>query len=173
MRWLTREEAARLLAACEAHRVRLFVTIALNTAARSGAILALTWDRVDLNGRMIDFRVPGTTRTRKRRARVRINDTLADAPASPRALSTTEYVIEWAGARIERIKHGFRNSATRAGLKGVTPHVLRHTAVTWMLQSRISPWDVAGMAGRTVEMVQNVYGHHHPDYMKEAAAALG
>lgn len=48
IRWLTREEANRLLAASKAHYLRLFVTPALHTGARSRAILGLTWDRVDL-----------------------------------------------------------------------------------------------------------------------------
>lgn len=173
IRWLTRDEAARLLEACEAHHVRLFVTVALNTAARSGAILALTWDRIDLVGRVIDFREPGRAQTRKRRKQVRINDTLAAALTEAQALATTEYVIEWAGHRILRMKNGFHRSAVRAGLTDVTPHVLRHTAVTWMLQAGVSIWEAAGMAGMTAEMVERVYGHAHPDYQVAAARALG
>ncbi|MGD0108994.1 MAG: site-specific integrase [Rhodopila sp.] len=173
IRWLTREEAARLLDACEAHHVRLFITIALNTAARSGAILGLTWERIDLAGRVIDFREPGRVQTRKRRKLVRINDTLAAALTEAQSVATTEYVIEWAGDRIDRIKHGFNRSVTRAGLADVTPHVLRHTAVTWMLQAGVSIWEAAGMAGMTAEMVERVYGHAHPDYMVNAAKALG
>jgi integrase len=173
IRWLTRDEAARLLAACEAHHVRLFITIALNTAARSGAILSLTWERIDLAARVIDFREPGRAQTRKRRKLVRINDTLAEALTQAQSVATTEYVIEWAGDRIDRIKHGFARSAARAGLTDVTPHVLRHTAVTWMLQAGVSIWEAAGMAGMTAEMVERVYGHAHPDYMVRAAKALG
>ena len=173
VRWLTRDEAARLLQACPAHHVRLFITIALNTAARSGAILDLTWERIDLDNRVIDFRAPGRAQTRKRRKLVRINDTLAAALTEAKSVATTEYVVEWGGDRIERIKHGFSNSAKRAGLAGVTPHVLRHTAVTWMLQAGVSVWEAASMAGMTTEMVENVYGHAHPDYMSRAAKALG
>ncbi len=173
VRWLTRDEAARLLAACQAHHVKLFVTIALQTGARSGAILALTWDRVDLDRRLIDFRQPGRSRTRKRRVPVPISDTLHAALTEASQAATAETVIEWAGASIARIKHGFQNVAARAGLPGVTPHVLRHTAVTWLLQAGVDPWKVAGFTGMTLEMVQAVYGHHHPEYLKGAAQALG
>jgi integrase len=173
LRWLTRDEAARLLAACKAHHVKLFVTIALHTGARSGAILALTWDRVDMDRRLVDFREPGRTRTRKRRVPAPTNDTLHAALAEARAAATTEYVIEWAGAPVARIKHAFRDTATRANLHGVTPHVLRHTAVTWMLQAGVDPWQAAGLVGMTIEMVQQVYGHHHPDHLRHAARALG
>jgi integrase len=173
VRWLTREEAARLLASCKAHHVRLFVTIALHTGARSGAILGLTWDRVDLDRRLIDFREPGRIRTRKRRVPVPINDTLHAALTEAKAAATAESVIEWAGGAVARVKHAFRDAAARANLTGVTPHVLRHTAVTWQLQGGVDPWKVAGFVGMTVEMVQTVYGHHHPEHLRDAARALG
>jgi len=173
IRWLTRAEAAALLAGCRAPHVALFVTIALHTGARSGAILALTWERVDLDNRVLDFREPGRKRTRKRRVTVPINDTLHAALTEAKALATTETVIEWAGGSIARIKHAFRDAAARANLHGVTPHVLRHTAVTWMLQAGVNPWAVAGFTGMTLEMVQQVYGHHHPDHLRDAARALG
>jgi integrase len=173
VRWLTRDEAARLLAACKAPHVRLFVTLALHTGARSGAILALTWDRVDLERRLVDFREPGRARTRKRRVPAPINTTLHGALVEAKVASTTDYVIEYAGGPVARIKHAFHDTAARANLPGVTPHVLRHTAVTWMLQAGVDPWHAAGLVGMTVEMVQQVYGHHHPDYLKAAASALG
>jgi integrase len=70
-RWLTRADADKLVAACKHRHVRLFVLIALHTAARRGAILALTWDRVDLANRLIDFREPGRARTKKRKVAAR------------------------------------------------------------------------------------------------------
>ncbi len=173
IRWLTRDEADRLLDACRAHHVRLFVTIALRTGARSGAILALTWDRVDLVNRLIDFREPGRPRTKKRRVPVPINDTLHAALTEAQPLATAETVIEYGGGAVSRIKHAFRDTAARANLHGVTPHVLRHTAVTWMLQAGVDPWQVAGFTGMTVEMVEHVYGHHHPEHLRAAARALG
>jgi integrase len=41
-RFLTREEAQRLLDACDLHHLKLFVLLALGTGARAGAILELT-----------------------------------------------------------------------------------------------------------------------------------
>ncbi len=46
-RWLTRDEAKRLLAEAKTPHVHLFILIGLYTGARTGAILDLTWDRVD------------------------------------------------------------------------------------------------------------------------------
>ncbi len=54
----------------------------------------------------------------------------------------------------------------------VTPHVLRHTCATWLVQSGVPLWEVAGYLGMTVEMVERVYGHHAPEHLREAARAL-
>jgi integrase len=173
IRWLTRDEAARLVAACRSPHVRLFIVIGLNTGARSGAILGLTWDRVDLINRLVDFREPGRQRTKKRRVPAAINDTLFAALTEARAVNTCEHVIEWAGHRVTTVKNGFHEAVVRAGLVDVSPHVLRHTAVTWQLQEGIPVWEVAGFVGMDPHTVQQVYGHHHSDHTRRAARALG
>src|ERR1019366_5116682 len=71
-------------------------------------------------------------------------------------------------------KTGFRRAALLAGLSGnVTPHTLRHTAATWLMQSGTDRWQAAGYLGMSVEMLEKVYGHHHPDYLQAAVAAIG
>lgn len=172
-RWLRRDEADRLLAACQAVHVRLFCTIALMTAARRGAILGLTWDRVDLDAGLIDFRIPGKAATRKRQVQTPINDTLRAALVEARRFSTCAHVVEWSGGPVASVRKGVAEAARRAGLSGVTPHVFRHTAVTWMMQAGVSMFDAASYAGMTAEMVEKVYGHHHPDHLRGAAKALG
>jgi len=65
---LTREQAARFIAACEAPHIKLFVVLALTTGARKEALLDLTWDRVDLDARRINLKDPTRARTAKGRA---------------------------------------------------------------------------------------------------------
>lgn len=172
-RWLTRAEADRLLNGCQAPHVRLFCVIALMTGARRGAILSLTWDRVNLDAGLIDFRVPGKAETKKRQVQVPINDTLRAALVEARAAATCQHVIEWAGGPVQSVRKGVAEAARRAGLSSVTPHVFRHTAVTWMMQAGVTIFDAATYAGMTAEMVEKVYGHHHPDHLRGAARALG
>jgi integrase len=171
-RWLERDEAMRLLECCRGRHVRLFVILALNTAARHRAILSLTWDRVDLERRLLQFPISGQTKTKKRRVPVPINDTLYQALTEAKAQATSPYVIEWAGAPVKSVKHAIANACERAGIKDVTPHTFRHTAVTWMLQRGVSVWDVAGFAGMSPEMVTKTYGKHAPGYLIGAAKAL-
>jgi integrase len=61
-----------------------------------------------------------------------------------------------------------------AGLWGkVTPHTLRHTAATWLMQRGVPIWQAAGFLGMSAEVLERTYGHHHPDYMRAAAHAIG
>ncbi len=60
-----------------------------------------------------------------------------------------------------------------AALDGkVTPHTLRHTAATWLMQNGVEIWQAAGYLGMSEETLRKVYGHHHPDYMRAAAEGI-
>ncbi len=65
--FLTGEQQVELLAAASRFHVRLFIIIALNTGARHGAILDLTWDRVAPDFSWVDFNDPAKPVTNKRR----------------------------------------------------------------------------------------------------------
>ena len=52
----------------------------------------------------------------------------------------------------------------------LTPHVLRHTRATHLLQKGVAPYAVASLLGDTVATVLRVYGHHCPNYLAEAIA---
>jgi NACHT domain/Phage integrase family len=84
------------------------------------------------------------------------------------------HFVEFNGEAVASVKTGFRRAASLAGLSGkVTPHTLRHTAATWLMQSGTDRWQAAGYLGMSVEMLEKVYGHHHPDYLQAAVAAIG
>ncbi len=71
-RWLTRDEAARLLRTARAnpkarHHLSRFILIGLYTCARSEAILSPRWPQVDPERGLIDFALAGRERTSKGR----------------------------------------------------------------------------------------------------------
>jgi integrase len=85
----------------------------------------------------------------------------------------THAVVEWNGKPVRSVRKGFAAAVRAAGLgSDVTPHVLRHTAATWMMQAGVDLWQAAGFLGMTVEMIEQRYGHHHPDFQREAAEGL-
>jgi len=171
-RWLTREEFERLLAGCAQPHVRLFVLLAYHTAARAGAILDLTWDRVDFERRRIDYRRPGRRRTNKRRVTVPLNTVVLAALQEARPHALTDHVIEQHGRPVASIKKGFAAACARAGIEDCSPHVLRHTAATHMVMARVPLAEIARLLGDSEAMVERTYGKHSPDYLRGAVDAL-
>jgi integrase len=203
-RWLTRDEAARLIWACwryrekqTVHRGSLkgqpvetdmrplrhlarFVLIGLYTGTRAGAIASASPYRelghsfVDLDQGIFYRLAIGRRATNKRQS---------PAPIPPRLLAhmrrwvrrgiVTSHLVEWQGAPVKSVKTAFRHAVSLAGLWGrVTPHTLRHTAATWLMQRGVPIWQAAGYLGMSAEMIGRTYGHHHPDFMRAAAQAI-
>jgi integrase len=177
-RWLSRLEAAALLrAALREPRVRLhlplFILIGLYTGQRKEAILSLRWSQVDLSAKRINFNTPGARQANKRRSRIPVPPKLLPHLRRARLRGTDlGFVINEHGGRIRDVKRGFATACRKAGLKDVSPHVLRHTCATWLMQKGVRLWDAAGFLGMTPETLERVYGHHHPDFLRSAAEAL-
>ena len=82
--------------------------------------------------------------------------------------------VEFNGKPVASVKKGFKTAVGLARLPGnVTPHTLRHTAATWLMQRGVPIWEAAGVLGMSPEVLQDTYGHHHPDYLQGATAAIG
>jgi integrase len=158
-----------------------FVLIGLYTGTRAGAIASASpyaepgRSYVDLE-RGIFYRKPiGKRATKKRQT---------PAPIPPRLLAhlrrwrdrklIATCFVEFNGKPVASVKKGFKTAVRLAGLAGkVTPHTLRHTAATWLMQRGAPIWEAAGFLGMSAEVLQETYGHHHPDYLQGAAAAIG
>lgn len=177
-RWLTRAEAGALLwAALREPRVRfylpLFILIGLYSGARKEAILSLRWSQVNLAADRIDFNAPGAQRSNKRRSKIPIPSRQLPHLRRARKRGTDiGFVVHENGVRLKDIKRGFASACRRAGLERVSPHTLRHTCATWLMQAGVPKWEAAGFLGMTLETLERVYGHHHPDHLREAAEAL-
>lgn len=169
-RWLTKDECRRLIDGCLAPHLRMFVLIALMTGARREAVLDLTWDRVDMEARRIDF---GPGNGNKRRAVVPVNDALFAALKEAHGVRTSPHVVEFGGHRITDVRTGLRAACKRAGISPtVKPHELRHTAATHLAMSGTPIREACRLLGMTEATFEKVYGKHHPNWLKQAAQAL-
>jgi integrase len=185
-RWLTRDEAARLLRAAwrTNKHVARFILLALYTGSRHEAVLSLRWGVnseggwVDLDHRVIYRRGAGERETAKRQTPVPISDRLAGHLRRWRAASLT-HVVEWEGQPVKKLRRAWKRAQRMAGLcPDVTPHVLRHTFATWAVQGGLPLAKIAGALGTTEAMVQRRYGHHAPEHLRDvvevvAGAKLG
>jgi integrase len=172
-RWLTRSEAAKLLhSGKRIQHFRRFVLLGLYTGTRSGALLAMTWDQIDLQNGTMRRRASGVAEdARKRTPPIRLGRRILSHLRRWKRLDgeSVRYLCHYDGGRVHKLKRSFPGAARRAGLKGVTPHTLRHTAVTWAMQRGVPIWEAAGYFGMTPDLISSVYGHHHPDHQRMAA----
>lgn len=163
-----------------ARHVARFILVGLYTGTRAGAVCAAAirptvgHAYVDLDRGIFYRRPPGTRETKKRTPPVGLDTRLLAHLRRWEAKGLSKsFVVEWNGQPVERVHKAFRAVREAAGLgDDVTPHILRHTAATWGMQNRADPYALSGMLGMTLETLQNVYGHHHPDHNREAAAAI-
>jgi len=154
--------------------VAKFILVGLYTGTRAGAIcggaLQPTVGRgwIDVDRGVFYRRPPRQRETNKRQPPV---------PLPPQLLahlrrwkrSGQRFIVEWNSKPVKAIEKAFANTVADAGLgPDVTPHVLRHTAATWLMQSGTNPWEAAGFLGMSVDMLLERCGHHHPDHLSGA-----
>lgn len=172
-RRLTRDEADALIAAASKPHVALFLKVALGTAGRASAILELTWDRVDFRRGMIYLDNPEKDRTRKGRASVPMTEDVREALLEAKRGALTDHVIEWGGKPVKSVKKGVKEAARRAGLVDVSPHVLRHSAASWMAEDGVSMQEIAAVLGHTdSRTTERVYARLSPSYLRKAISSL-
>lgn len=175
-RWLTRPEAARMLwAARRVPHLARFILIGLYTGTRSGAILGLTWGMVDVERGIMRRREVGVVESNKRRPPVRLGKRLLShlrrwRQLDERSSIPSKRVVHFGGLPVTKLRRSWTTARNRAGLdSGVTPHTLRHTRATWMMQDAVPIWEAAGALGMSAQILERVYGHHHPDWQKRAS----
>jgi len=57
------------------------------------------------------------------------------------------HIISWGGV-IKKGRRVWERARDTAGLGAdVTPHVMRHTAATWLMQAGVDLWEAAGYLG--------------------------
>ena len=192
-RHLSRSEVAALLAGALGwdhsgvrHRAKInrhlarFILVALYTGTRHDAILRLQWmpnvdgGWIDLAAGVLYRRPTGAVDSIKRRPPV---------SHTPSPFAASEALARADGAvrhRICRTLNPLPGTASMAhgarpcwGLgPDVTPHILRHTCATMLLQLGVSVYDVAGVLGTAEDVIRRTYGHHAQDHLRHAVAAF-
>jgi len=194
--WLTRQDAARLLWTCWRTReiqegqttdkrplrhLCRFLLMGLYTGSRPGAILSAAWERgeglsfVDVAGGRFYRQQEGRAETAKRQPPVRLSPRLlAHLRRWHRKDGGQGHVVTFREQPVASVKTGLATAVAKAGLDaGVTAYSLRHTCATWLVSKGVPVWQVAEFLGTSPAMIERHYGHHAPDYLKEASDAIG
>ena len=70
-------------------------------------------------------------------------------------------------------KTPFTAAAKAAGVKGVTPHVLRHTAAVHLVAGGVPMQKVSQYLGHSsISVTERVYGRFAPDHLRAEAEIL-
>ncbi len=171
-RWLTQEEARRLRkAAMKYPHLYRFVILGLKTGSRSGVLLNLRWDQIDLKRGVMDRKALGETEaSNKRKPPVRLGKAVVRLMRRWKAADgKIPYVVHYDGIPIKKLRRSWAAACKAAKIKNASPHTLRHTRATWLMQAGIDPWEAAGSLGMTLAVLEKTYGKHSPDFQSRAA----
>jgi len=189
--YLTMKQLLKLLGEMRGdwrYHLRLFTLIAYFTAARHEAVMSLTWDKVDFDKGTIDFR----RRNKKGKLEVETNKRRPYAPMADKLIKVLRYahtrevrvakqegrkplahVVHYQGRALTHgIEGAFKSACIRAGIGVYTPHILKHTRITLMLEAGVSPWDVSGATATSLRTIEKVYGKHVKKKLKLAVNAV-
>jgi integrase len=179
LRWLSREEADRLIAAARqstSHALADFITLALHTGMRRGELLGLEWERVDL-GRACLYLDTQHQKNRQRStiplnsaaraALIRLGQFRAQhCPASPWVFCHAD------GRRIQKFRHSFTHACEQAGITDFTIHDLRHTCASWLVQAGVPIAEVCALLRHGDIRMTMRYAHLEPGNVRAAVERL-
>jgi integrase len=170
LRWLTPEEATKLLTKCREQKNPALVDLvelALYTGMRQGELLDLTWARVDRARGVVLLEITKSGRRRE----VPLNGP-ADAILARRAPA----------ARGDALVFGIRSwgafrksweAALEAGQLGDFHfHDLRHTFASWAVQRGVTLPELKDLLGHTTLAMVMRYAHLAPEQLRSAVSRL-
>ena len=170
IRFLTRDEAARLIAELPGHLAQM-ARFALATGLRRSNITGLRWDNVDL-ARRVAWIWPDEAKS-GRAISVPLSHAAVDV-LQDQLDENPEFVFTFKDAPIWHVKtKAWDKACKRAELKDVDFHTLRHTWASWHVMAG-TPLEVLMRLGgwRGMEMVLR-YAHLAPGYLAEYAGNAG
>lgn len=167
-RWLTREEADRLVRFCPDHLAAV-VRFALATGCRAREILGLEWNRVDLQRKTawINQTKNGTPRG------VPLN---RDAVAVLRGQIGKHplFCFTFRGEPIKRnvANHAWYTAVKKASLEDFRFHDLRHTWASWHRQSGTSCDELKDLGGWKTRSMVDRYAKFATEHLAVAASRI-
>ena len=169
IRWITRDEAARLLQELPPHLCEM-AKLALSTGLRQRNVSFLRWNQIDMQRKVAWIHADEAKAGRP--IAVPLNE---DALAVLRGQlgRHTEYVFTYEGQPVARCStKAWYKACERAEIQNFRWHDLRHTWASWHVQSGTSLQELMELGGwATLEMVMR-YAHLAADHLQSAASRI-
>jgi integrase len=170
IRYLTRDEAARLLGELPPH-LEAMARLTLATGLRRSNITSLRWQNIDLS-RRIAWVWPDEAKAGQAIG-VPLNDA-AIAVLQGQIGQSATWVFVWRGKPVrETGTKAFKAACSRAGIEAFNWHDLRHTWATWHVMAE-TPLEVLQKLGGWADFGMVLrYAHLAPNYLAGFAGNVG
>ena len=181
--WRTRDEVAQMIRAArklnkDGRHLARFILVSVYTGTRKSATLALElqpcthagW--IDVDRGVLHRKGRDERATNKRRGSAKIPRQLLGHARRWKKLGNRYAVQTIRGERVGDIRKAWAGMKSKLEFNPGTPHVLKHTAITWAMQRGASLTDAASYFDTSVETLQRNYWHHHTDYQESAVRAM-
>ena len=87
--------------------------------------------------------------------------------------SDSLFVVNNNGRRVRDMRTAWKKVLEDAGLKGVTPHTLRHSVATQLVRDKVPLIEVSKLLGhRDSRTTEKVYAKFDPDFLRDATSRL-
>ncbi len=178
MRFMTREEAGKLLEALKAKSVDVYnmTLLSLHCGLRFGEIASLTWQDVNIER--------GTLTIRDAKAGSRFAFLTEQATEMlrnrPRG-KASDYVFQGRNGKMDRISVTFARTVDKLKLNKdiedprlkICFHSCRHSYASWLIEQGADLYTVQKLLGHKTNVMTQRYAHMSENRLKEAAKALG
>jgi integrase len=185
-RFLTYDEAAKLLESVKYTRISPIVGLGLWAGLRKGEILNLKWRDIDFGKgsiRVLNRPDEGFQTKNYRNRTVGLHPDLGKilfwwkSTAAARVRfhkeSRSEFVVTYKGDQIASAERALRSAYKKAGLSSERPfHTLRHSFGSFLAMSGVNLYDIAKLMGHTFEQVTQLYAHLQPEHLHKQVAKI-
>ena len=168
LRFLSHEEAGRLVAACRRSRNPLLaplVVLALNTGARKGELLGLRWADVSFEARTLSF---PKTKNGERRDLPLNKAATATLRSLHRRTGHERHVFNHAGEALKDIRTAWRTVLKRAEIDDFHFHDTRHCYSSWAVMAGTDLYRLQRILGHKSQQMVQRYAHLRPKDLREA-----
>lgn len=187
MQALGPQELQRILDAAAESPIADVVLLAAYTGMRRGEILALRWEDVDLQNKVIFVQrnlvrvnqetIIKTPKTQRGSRRIPIDDEIVSALRRLRSVSQSDWVFSRKdGSPLDpsTVTHQFKRIARQAGFPSLRLHDLRHTYATILLTQGVQAKVVQELLGHeSITTTIDTYTHVVESLQREAANIIG
>lgn len=170
IRWLTKQEATKLIAALPPYMADM-VVFSLATGLRQRNVLDMEWSQIDLSARMAWIHASDSKSGRA--IGVALNDTAIGVLSKQMGKHSRFVFTQPNGRKVLSISSRiWKNALVKAEITDFRWHDLRHTWASWLIQAGVPLAALQEMGGwESIEMVRR-YAHLSAQHLQNHAALL-